>query len=336
MTEFLQHVVNGVSLGTIYALIALGYTMVYGVLKLINFAHGDVYMAAAFAGFYIATALDVRDHPTIGKAVVVFLGAMAAAAALGWAIERFAYRPLRYRPRLATLITAIGISFLLEYGFQLPSLQAQGRTFEEVLRGWGWTVPAWLDSLVGALPASFPPGPTPRFFPEPFTRVDWTVLGGVHVSNYDVVSFLVAVGFMLGLQWIVYRTRFGTAMRAVSFDPRVAGLMGIPVNRVISATFVLGSVLAAVAALLVAGSRPRIDPIMGLMPGLKAFVAAVFGGIGNVPGAMLGGLVLGLAEEMVAGYTVSSFRDGIAFAMLILVLLFRPEGLLGRVTVEKV
>jgi branched-chain amino acid transport system permease protein len=336
LTEFLQHVVNGVSLGTIYALIALGYTMVYGVLKLINFAHGDVYMAAAFAGFYIATALDVRTHPTLGKAVLVFVGSMAFAGALGWAIERFAYRPLRNRARLTALITAIGVSFLLEYGYQLPSLQAQGRTFEEVLRGWGWTVPGWLDGLVGWLPASFPPGPTPRFFPEPFVRVDWTVLSGVHVSNYDVVSFLVAVGFMLGLQWIVYRTRFGMAMRAVSFDPKVAGLMGIPVNRVISATFVLGSVLAAVAALLVAGSRPRIDPIMGLMPGLKAFVAAVFGGIGNVPGAMLGGIVLGLAEEMVAGYTLSSFRDGIAFAILILVLLVRPEGLLGRVTVEKV
>lgn len=336
MTEFLQHVVNGVSLGTIYALIALGYTMVYGVLKLINFAHGDVYMAAAFSGFYIATALDVRTHPTVGKAVVVFLGSMAFAGALGWAIERFAYRPLRNRPRLATLITAIGVSFLLEFGYQLPSLHDQGRTFEELLRRWGWTVPGWLQAFVGHLPRSFPPGPTPRFFPEPFVRVDWTVLGGVHISNYDVVSFLVAVAFMLGLQWIVYRTRFGMAMRAVSFDPKVAGLMGIPVNRVISVTFVLGSVLAAVAALLVAGSRPRIDPIMGLMPGLKAFVAAVFGGIGNVPGAMLGGILLGLAEEMVAGYSVSSFRDGIAFAILILVLLVRPEGLLGRVTVEKV
>ena len=336
MTEFLQHLVNGVSLGTIYALIALGYTMVYGVLKLINFAHGDVYMAAAYAGFYIATALDVRTHPTVGKAVAVFVGSMVFAGALGWAIERFAYRPLRNRPRLATLITAIGVSFLLEYGFQLPSLQSQGRTFEEMLRGWGWTVPGWLDAAVGFLPASFPPGPTPRFFPEPFVRVDWTVLGGVHVSNYDVVSFLVAVAFMLGLQWIIYRTRFGMAMRAVSFDAKVAGLMGIPVNRVISTTFILGSVLAAVAALLVAGSRPRIDPIMGLMPGLKAFVAAVFGGIGNVPGAMLGGIVLGLAEEMVAGYALSSFRDGIAFAILILMLLVRPEGLLGRVTVEKV
>jgi len=336
LTEFLQHLVNGVSLGTIYALIALGYTMVYGVLKLINFAHGDVYMAAAYAGFYIATALDVRTHPTAGKAVAVFVGSMVFAGALGWAIERFAYRPLRNRARLTALITAIGVSFLLEYGFQLPSFQAQGRTFEEMLRGWGWTVPGWLDALVSFLPASFPPGPTPRFFPEPFVRVDWTVLGGVHVSNYDVVSFLVAVAFMLGLQWIVFRTRFGMAMRAVSFDPKVAGLMGIPVNRVIATTFVLGSVLAAVAALLVAGSRPRIDPIMGLMPGLKAFVAAVFGGIGNVPGAMLGGIVLGLAEEMVAGYALSSFRDGIAFAILILMLLVRPEGLLGRVTVEKV
>jgi len=310
--------------------------MVYGVLKLINFAHGDVYMAAAYAGFYIATALDVRTHPTVGKAVAVFVGSMVFAGALGWAIERFAYRPLRNRPRLATLITAIGVSFLLEYGFQLPSFRAQAASLESALRGWGVAVPAWLSSAFAALPDSFPPGPTPRFFPEPFERVDWTVLGGVHVSNYDVVSLLVALAFMVGLQLVVYRTRFGMAMRAVSFDARTAGLMGIPVNRIISGTFVLGSVLAGVAALLVAGSRPRIDPIMGLMPGLKAFVAAVFGGIGNVPGAMLGGIALGLAEEMVAGYTVSSFRDGIAFAMLILVLLFRPEGLLGRATVEKV
>jgi branched-chain amino acid transport system permease protein len=336
LTEFLQHLVNGVSLGTIYALIALGYTMVYGVLKLINFAHGDVYMVAAYAGFYAAVGLSVQRAPTLGKAVLVFLGAMAVAAALGWAIERFAYRPLRDRPRLTALITAIGVSFLLEYGFQLPGLRSQGQTFTEALRGAGVAVPGWLEALVRRLPADFPPGPTPRFFPEPFTRVDWTVLGGVHVSNYDLVSLGVAFAFMLGLQWVVFRTRFGTAMRAVSFDPRVAGLMGIPVNRIISGTFVLGSVLAAVAALLVAGSRPRIDPIMGLMPGLKAFVAAVFGGIGSVPGAMVGGIALGLAEEMVAGYGVSSFRDGIAFAILILVLLVRPEGLFGRVTVEKV
>jgi len=336
VTEFLQHVVNGLSLGTIYALIALGYTMVYGVLKLINFAHGDVYMVGAFAGYYIATALDVERKPSLGKAVAVFVGAMAVCGTLGWVIERFAYRPLRNRPRLASLITAIGVSFLLEFGFQLPSLRAQGEALRGVLTGWGLRLPGWLEGLMGALPDSFPPGPTPRFFPEPFTRVDWTVLGGVHVSNYDVVSLAVAFAFMVGLQFIVYRTKFGTAMRAVSYDARVAGLMGIPVSRIISGTFVLGSVLAAVAALLVAGSRPRIDPIMGLMPGLKAFVAAVFGGIGSVPGAMVGGLVLGFSEEMVAGYAVSSFRDGIAFAMLILVLLLRPEGLFGRVSVEKV
>jgi branched-chain amino acid transport system permease protein len=309
MSDFIQHLINGIASGTIYALIALGYTMVYGVLKLINFAHGDVYMVGAFAGYYLATALGVRDAPSVLKAFLVFAGAMAICGLLGAAIERFAYRPLRGRQRLTALITAIGVSFLLEYGFQLPR--------------WGF------------MPFDFPPGPTPRFFPEPFERVEWTPLG-VHLSNYDVVSLGVALAFMLGLQFVVYRTRFGTAMRAVSFDAQVAGLMGIPVNRIIAGTFVLGSVLAAAAAMLVAGSRPRIDPIMGLMPGLKAFVAAVFGGIGNVPGAMFGGLALGLAEEFVAGYTVSSFRDAIAFAMLILVLLLKPEGLFGRVTAEKV
>jgi branched-chain amino acid transport system permease protein len=165
--------------------------------------------------------------------------------------------------------------------------------------------------------------------------VDWTPFG-VSISNYDIVSLVVAFAFMGVLQFIVYKTKFGTAMRAVSFDPTVAGLMGIPVSRVISGTFVLGSVLASVAALLVAGSRPRIDPLMGLIPGIKAFVAAVFGGIGNVPGAMVGGLVLGLAEEYVAGYTVSSYRDAIAFVMLVIVLLVRPAGLFGRVRPEKV
>ena len=309
MTEFLQHLVNGLSVGTIYALIALGYTMVYGVLKLINFAHGDVYMVGAFVGLYLSHALGVDRAPTLSKAAAVFVGAMVVCGVLGVVIERFAYRPLRSRPRLTSLITAIGVSFLLEYGFQLPGL---------------------IDT-----DPPFPPGPTPRFFPSPFERVSWNVVG-ISISNYDVVSLAVAVAFMLGLQWVVYRTRFGTAMRAVSFDPQVAGLMGIPVNRIISGTFALGSVLAAAAALLVAGSRPRIDPLMGLMPGLKAFVAAVFGGIGSVPGAMVGGLAMGLAEEYVAGYLASSYRDGIAFAMLILLLLFRPEGLFGRVQAEKV
>jgi branched-chain amino acid transport system permease protein len=309
VTEFLQHLVNGLSVGTIYALIALGYTMVYGVLKLINFAHGDVYMVGAFSGFYLANALGVDENPTLAKALVVFVGSMMICGALGVAIERFAYRPLRHRARLTSLITAIGVSLLLEFGFQLPSIPHLG--------------------------IAFPPGPTPRFFPQPFARVGWEP-GGVYISNYDVVSFVVAILLMLGLQWIVYRTKFGTSMRAVSFDWQVAGLMGINVNRVIAYTFALGSALAAAAALLFAGSRPKIDPLMGLLLGVKAFVAAVFGGIGNVPGAMVGGLALGLAEEYVAGYTISSYRDGIAFAMLIGVLLFRPAGLFGRVRAEKV
>jgi branched-chain amino acid transport system permease protein len=309
VTEFLQHLVNGLSVGTIYALIALGYTMVYGVLKLINFAHGDVYMVGAFAGYYLATLLGVRDEPTLWKALVVTAGAMLVCGLLGYLIERFAYRPLRGRPRLTALITAIGVSFLLEYGFQLQP---------------------WFTS-----PIEFPPGPTPRFFPGLVEYRSWDV-AGVNLSNYDVMGLLVAFALMLALQFIVYRTRFGTAMRAVSFDPQVAGLMGIPVNRIISWTFVLGSALAAAAGIINAVSRYKIEPLFGLMSGLKAFVAAVLGGIGSVPGAMVGGLVLGLAEEYVAGYTDSSYRDAIAFTVLILVLLVRPEGLFGRARVEKV
>jgi branched-chain amino acid transport system permease protein len=308
LTEFLQHLVNGISVGTIYALIALGYTMVYGVLKLINFAHGDVYMVGAFAGYYLSHALGVTKSPNLFSAAIVFLGSMAVCAILGVVIERFAYRPLRHRARLTALITAIGVSFLLEYGFQLPPLS---RSFE------------------------FPPGPTPRFFPQPFERIAWSP-GGVYLSNYDVVSFIVAIGLMALLQYIVYRTRFGVSMRAVSFDSTVAGLMGINVNRVISYTFALAAALAAAGAILFAGSRPKIDPLMGLMLGLKAFVAAVFGGIGNVPGAMVGGLVIGLAEAFVAGYLLSSYRDAIAFAILIIVLLVRPAGLFGRFRPEKV
>jgi branched-chain amino acid transport system permease protein len=320
VTELLQHLVNGLSVGTIYALIALGYTMVYGVLKLINFAHGDVYMVGAFAGYYLADLMVPLGAPgapspddgvagAVLRASLVTLGAMAVCALLGWLVERLAYRPLRQRARLTSLITAIGVSFLLEYGFQLQP--------------WGF------------MPFEFPPGPTPRFFPELFPRVALPT-GDVNVSNYDVFGLAVAVALMLALQLVVYRTRFGTAMRAVSFDPQVAGLMGIPVNRVISWTFVLGSALAAAAAILNAVPRPQINPLFGLMPGLKAFVAAVLGGIGSVPGAMVGGLALGLAEEFVAGYTASSLKDAIAFTILILVLLFRPEGLFGRVTVEKV
>jgi branched-chain amino acid transport system permease protein len=318
VTEFLQHLVNGLSVGTIYALVALGYTMVYGVLKLINFAHGDVYMVGAFAGYWLGQISGVRspygaNPPGAGevfiKASFVTLGAMIICGLLGFAIERFAYRPLRTRPRLTALITAIGVSFLLEYGFQLSPIVRQ--------------------------PVEFPPGPSPRVFPTLLMREPIEVLG-VSFSNYDLYGLVVAFALMIGLQFIVFRTRFGTAMRAVSFDPQVAGLMGIPTNKIITWTFVLGSALAAAAGIINAVARPKIEPLFGLMSGLKAFVAAVLGGIGSVPGAMVGGLVLGLAEEYVAGYTASSYRDAIAFTVLILVLLVRPAGIFGRVSVEKV
>jgi branched-chain amino acid transport system permease protein len=310
VTELLQHLVNGLSLGTIYALVALGYTMVYGVLKLINFAHGDVYMVGAFAGYYLGALLGAERSPNVGKAALVIIGAMAICGALGFVIERFAYRPLRHRARLTSLITAIGVSFLLEFGFQLNPIV---RT-----------------------PVEFPPGPAPRFFPALVDLGPPLEPLGAMVQRMDVVGFTVAILLMLGLQWIVYRTRFGVAMRAVSFDPNLAGLMGIPVNRIISGTFVLGAALAAAAGIINASSRPRIEPLLGLMSGLKAFVAAVLGGIGSVPGAMAGGVLLGLVEEFVAGYTSSRYRDAIAFTVLILVLLVRPEGLFGKGRVEKV
>ena len=299
MSELLQHLVNGISLGTIYALIALGYTMVYGVLKLINFAHADVFMVGAYVGLFTARALDAAREQSYAKAGVVLLASMAACAILGVVIERLAYRPLRSRPRLTALITAIGVSFFLENGAQLI-----------------WT-------------------PDPRRFPRLFDSETYT-FGDTSISNLQILSFLVAVALMAALQFLVFRTRFGLAMRAVSFEPRYAALMGVPVDRVISLTFAVGSALAASAAILFGLQYPRVEPFMGLMLGLKAFVAAVLGGIGNVPGSMVGGLVLGLAEEFVAGYGLSSYRDAVAFGILIAILIFRPEGIFGRVVAEKV
>src|SRR5512133_2505330 len=285
--------------------------MVYGVLKLINFAHGDVYMVGAFAGYYIG-GVTGGGQPSFIRAAYVTMGAMIACAALGYVIERFAYRPLRNQARLTALITAIGVSFLLECGFQLSPVVRQ--------------------------PIQFPPGPSPRFFPALIDFGDSAAIDflGATMPKIDLLGLGVALGLMLVLQFIVYRTRFGTAMRAVSFDPQVAGLMGIPVNRIISWTFMLGSALAAAAGIINASSRPKIEPLFGLISGLKAFVAAVLGGIGSVPGAMAGGLLLGLTEEYVAGYTSSQYRDAIAFTVLILVLLVRPEGLFGKGQVEKV
>lgn len=309
MSELIQHLINGIAAGTIYALVALGYTMVYGVLKLINFAHGDVMMVGVYMGYATAFGLGRQAQSSLLGVLLVFLVAMGGCALMGFLIERFAYRPLREKPRLTALITAIGISFTLSYGFQLN--------------------------------IGFLPGSAPRAFPQIIKPEQWFTLGDpefpdVVLWNWQVISLVLAVALMGGLQYLVYGTRFGRAMRAVSFDHRVAALMGIPTDRVISVTFMIGSALAAGAGLLYAIKDTSVSPLMGLYVGLKAFVAAVIGGIGNVPGAMVGGLLLGLVEEFVVGYAASTWRDAVAFGFLILVLLVRPGGLFGRVAAEKV
>ncbi len=299
MQEFLQQLVNGITWGSIYALIALGYTMVYGVLKLINFAHGDVYMVGAFVGYYASHWLGFSQHPSLFGAVVVVLGAMTVCSLLGLTIERFAYKPLRKKPRLAALITAIGVSLLLENGGQLVF------------------------------------GADPKFFPQLITSKE-IHLGPVWLTSQQLIVVASTILMLILLQYIVQRTKTGKAMRAVSFNRDAASLMGIPVDRIISITFVIGSALAGAAGVLVALTNPKIDPIMGLLPGLKAFVAAVLGGIGNIPGAMLGGFIMGIAEVMVVGYVSSTFRDAIAFGILIIILIFKPTGILGSLTAEKV
>ena len=299
MDTVLQQLINGLSLGAIYALIALGYTMVYGVLRLINFAHGDVYMLGAFAGYFLANALNLDANPSILGAIVVTLGAMAICGAIGVLIERFAYRPVRHHSRLTSLITAIGVSLLLEYGGQVAF------------------------------------GANPRFFPQ-MIRAEVYSVGGVQITNQNLLIIVVAIVMMFGLEFIVHRTRIGKAMRATSFNLSVAKLMGINTDYVIAFTFALGSALAAVGGVMVALAIPRIDPLMGLMTGLKAFVAAVLGGIGNIPGAMIGGVLIGLLETWIGATAYSTYRDAAAFAVLILILLFRPAGIMGTATVEKV
>lgn len=306
MAQLLQHLINGLAAGTIYALVALGYTMVYGVLKLINFAHGDVMMVGVYMGYATAFAIGREARGSFLGIAAVFAVAMLGCALFGFLIERFAYRPLREKPRLTALITAIGISFALSYGFQLD--------------------------------IGFLPGASPRAFPEIIEPTEWLIIGDrdVVVWNWQVISFLIAVGLMVALQYLVFGTRFGRAMRAVSWDHRVAALMGIPTDRVIALTFMLSSGLAAGAGLLYAIKDTSVSPLMGLYVGLKAFVAAVIGGIGHVPGAVVGALVLGLVEEFVVGYAASTWRDAVAFGFLILVLLVKPGGLFGRVAAEKV
>jgi branched-chain amino acid transport system permease protein len=358
--EFFQQLINGLSLGSFYALIALGYTMVYGVLRFINFAHGDVFMLGAFGGYYLAPLLlpEVGRYPVAcslgllgvlalavllcaalrlltARLLAILLGALlllaAAVAGLtktgavstdtmamlcgvtsvllltmtlcalaGMIIEKLAYRPLRQRPKLTVLITAIGVSLFLEYGGQ------------------------------------FVFGADPKPFPELFSDHPLDGTGDLTITTSQVTVFAVTIFLLAALSFIVKRTRMGMAMRAVSNNATAAALMGVNTDTVISFTFGLGSALAGAAGILFSISYPSIDPLMGVLPGIKAFVAAVLGGIGNIPGAALGGVILGVVETFVGGSAYSTYRDAIAFAVLILILLFRPGGLLGKAQVEKV
>jgi branched-chain amino acid transport system permease protein len=303
MTEFIQQLFNGLSLGSIYALIALGYTMIYGILRFINFAHGDVFMIGAFSGYYLGILFAFSTgggFTSLMLAFLILIGAMVICSLLGFTIEKLAYKPLRGSPKLTILITAIGVSLFLEYTGQL---------------------------VFGADPKSFPT----LLENKPVINLSGAVIG----SN-PLVVLVTALILMYLLRIVVMKTKIGTAMRAVSYNQTAASLMGININAVISFTFMIGSSLAGAAGILYGLNYPSIDPLMGILPGLKAFVAAVLGGIGNIPGAALGGMIIGLLETFVTGYISPAYRDAIAFGTLILILLFKPTGILGKKEVEKV
>lgn len=292
LEQFMQQIVNGISLGSIYALIALGYTMVYGIIKLINFAHGDIYMIGAYVGYAAITFTHLGFFP----AMVI---AMVACGALGVITEKVAYKPLRNASRIAVLITAIGVSLFMEY-VMMFFVSPDVRSYPMVLAN--------------------------RVFQ----------FGEVRINIQQIYIIVTAIVLMLFLQFIVYKTKVGKAMRAVSIDQDAAELMGVKVDRTISYTFAIGSSMAGAAGVLVGIYYNSIDPLMGIMPGLKAFVAAVFGGIGIIPGAMIGGLSIGIIETMVSGYGSSLFKDAVVFAILILILILKPAGILGKDTREKV
>ncbi|HRE40537.1 MAG TPA: branched-chain amino acid ABC transporter permease [Ignavibacteria bacterium] len=298
MTEFFQQLINGLSLGAIYALIALGYTMVYGILKFINFAHGEVFMLGAFSGYYLGKLFNVQTE-SFTWAIIILLLTMIITAIIGVIIEVLAYKPLRKSSKLTVLITAIGVSLFLQFGGQLVF------------------------------------GADPKAFPNLINNFNINFLG-VTISFVQVIVILFSLVLMIVLRFIVMNTKIGTAIRAVSNNLTAASLMGININKTISFTFILGSSMAGAAGILYAISYPTIDPLMGLLPGLKAFIAAVLGGIGNFPGAVLGGFLIGVVETLTVGYISPTFRDAIAFAILIIILLFRPSGLLGKKEIEKV
>jgi len=289
----LQQFLNGLQLGAVYALIALGYTMVYGVLRLINFAHGDIFMFGSFVAYFLIS----RWHMPI---YLVFPITMAATALLGFLVEKIAYKPLRGAPRISLLITAVGVSLFLEYFLSLNSIFS----------------------------------PNYIAFPRPFEVVVYD-LSFIAVSNIQVIIFSVTALCLLLLYLLVYKTRQGRAMRALSHDQETASLMGISVDATISFTFVIGTALAGVGGILYGFAYPQINVFMGIMPGIKSFIAAVLGGIGLVHGAVLGGLIIGVSEVFVSAFLSSTLRDGFIFIILLLVLLFRPNGIFGR-RIEKV
>ena len=291
---FLSYLINGISLGSVYAIIALGYTMVYGIAKMLNFAHGDVIMVGAYISFCVTQYLGM-------PAIVSIVAAMFVCTVLGMLIERMAYKPLREAPKLAVLITAIGVSYLLQNSAQLI---------------WG-SNPKSFNSLVniGSI----------RLFD-----------GALLISDEAIVTVLCCIIIMVALTLFTSRTKMGKAMRAVSEDKGAAQLMGVDVNFTISITFAIGSALAAIAGVLLCSSYPVLQPTTGSMPGIKAFTAAVFGGIGSIPGAMLGGILLGIIETFSKAYLSTQFSDAIVFSVLIIILLVKPAGLLGKQIQEKV
>jgi branched-chain amino acid transport system permease protein len=326
MTDIVQQIINGLAVGSMYALIALGYTMVYGVLRLINFAHGDVFMVGAFVGCYAtrivqhAMGLNEYADQTLAIALYSIAVAMVICGLLGYTIERFAYRPLRKGSRLSALITAIGVSLFLEYLLQIPWHLGGQRFF-------GATPTPVPEIAAGA-------GLKPYHFGEALEPIRQRF--GLSISGNDLLTFAATLICLAVLRWIVKYTRTGKAMRAVSVNYDAAQLMGININRIISFTFVLGSALAAVGGVIYGLRYRTIDPLMGILPGLKAFIAAVIGGIGNIPGAALGGILLGLVEALVGYMGWSQYQDAAAFLILILVLLVRPEGIFGHAAPEKV
>ena len=292
--QILQYLINGISIGAVYAIIALGYTMVYGIAKMLNFAHGDVIMVGAYISFCVTSYLGL-------PAVVSILAAMAVCTALGVLIEGLAYKPLRGTPSLAVLITAIGVSYFLQNAAQLI---------------WG-TAPKNFTSIVTFKPFSFADGK-------------------LVITGEVIITIAVSVAIMVGLTIFTGRTKMGKSMRAVSENRDAAQLMGINVNRTISMTFAIGSALAAIAGVLLCSTVPTLQPTTGSMPGIRAFTAAVIGGVGSIPGAMLGGVLLGIIETFSKKYISTEFSDAIVFAVLIVILLVKPAGLMGKQVQEKV